>query len=175
MERIAINRVVSVALVLCFTFAISYAQSLNDISTPEKKRNHSLGMHAGSTTGYGVSYRYWPDKLGLQVTLFPFISSDNSYLSLGISGLMKVHELEKLDVFLYLGNHFRYSQDKYYYDFNQYEFDNYLNWSIGFGGGLNIRIAKILRLSVMTGLGNYDILNNYQLTFAGELGFYYTF
>ena len=96
-------------------------------------------------------------------------------MSLVVSGLAKVHELEKLDVYLYLGNHFRYSQDKYYFDYDQYEIDNYFNWSIGFGGGLNIRIAKILRLSVMMGLGNYDILNNYQLTFAGEVGFYYTF
>lgn len=175
MERKEILRVINILLILCLTLATTFAQSLNDISTPEKKRKHYLGMHAGSTTGYGVSYRYWPDKLGLQVTLFPYISSDNSFLSLGISGLMKVHELEKLDVFLYLGNHFRYSQDKYYYNYNQYEIDNYFNWSIGFGGGLNIRIAKILRLSVMTGLGNYDILNNYQLTFAGEVGFYYTF
>ena len=118
----------------------------------KKKRKHYLGMHAESTAGYGVSYRYWPDKLGLQVTLFPYISSDNSFLSLGISGLIKVHELKKLDVFLYLDNHFRYSQDKNYYDYDQYEMDNNFNWSIGFGGGLNIRIAKILALSVILGL-----------------------
>jgi len=168
-------KIVAFLIILYFTVSMNFAQSLNDISAPKKKRNHYIGMHAGSTTGYGVSYRYWPGIYGVQLTLFPYISSENSRLSLGVSGLMKVHQMEKIDVFLYLGNSFRYFRDKNYYDYNQYYTDTYLNWSIGFGGGLNIRIAKVLRLNVMMGLGNYDVLNDYQLTYAGEIGFYYTF
>ncbi len=164
----------AIVVILFFSMLVSFAQTSDD-NDDNEERKHYLGVHAGSTTGFGVSYRYWPKKFGLQATIFPYLSSSNSFLSLGISGLMKVHEMEKLDVFLYLGNHFRYYRDNYYYDYNQYETTTELNWSIGFGGGLNIRIARVLRLNLMTGLGNYDITKNYQLTFAGEIGFYYTF
>jgi len=168
-------KIVTFLVILCFGASMSFAQSLNDISAPKKKRNHYIGMHAGTTTGYGISYRYWPGIYGVQLTLFPYISANNSRMSVGVSGLMKVHEMEKLDVFLYLGNSFRYYSDEVYYSNNQTGTSTYFNWSIGFGGGLNIRIAKVLRLNVMMGLGNYDILNDYQLTYAGEIGFYYTF
>ena len=80
-------------------------------------------------------------------------------------------------MFIYLGNHFIYREDNYYYDPAYYQdYDSsYWTWNTGAGGGLDIKIAKVLRLSLMTGFGNYDVLGDYTFTFAGEIGFYYMF
>lgn len=143
-----------------------------------KTRKNAIGLHAGSTTGLGISYRRWPDQFGFQVTFFPIVSKGQSYVSLGITGMYKVSELKSIDVFIYLGNHFIYREDNYYYDPAYYQdYDNSGNWTwnLGAGGGLDIKIAKVLRLSIMTGFGNYDIFGDYTFTFAGEIGFYFMF
>ncbi len=141
-------------------------------------RKSGLGLHAGSTTGLGISYRYWPDAFGFQVTFLPMISSSNSYVSIGITGMYKVSEMQALDVFLYAGNHFIYRNDNYYYDpayYGDYDNSSSWAWNFGLGAGLDIKLAKVLRLSLMTGFGNYDIFGDYTFTFAGEIGFYYMF
>lgn len=141
-----------------------------------KVRKNGLGLHAGSTTGLGISYRHWPDKFGFQVTFLPMISSSNSYVSLGITGMYKVSEMQALDVFLYGGNHFIYRNNNYdnYQGYSEYDNSSW-TWNFGAGAGLDIKMAKVLRLSLMTGFGNYDIMGDYTFTFAGEIGFYYMF
>jgi hypothetical protein len=160
-------------------FLISFTVFSQDVTIKENKtRKNAIGLHAGSTTGFGISYRRWPDQFGFQVTFFPIVSKEQSYISLGITGMYKVSELKAIDVFLYLGDHFIYRKDNYYYDpayYQDYDSNGYWTWNLGAGGGLDIKIAKVLRLSIMTGFGNYDILGDYTFTFAGEIGFYYMF
>ncbi len=138
-----------------------------------KVRKSGLGLHAGSTTGLGISYRYWPDAFGFQLTILPIISSSHSWVSMGITGMYKVSEMQALDVFLYAGNHFLYRNDNYSDPYVEYNSD--WAWNFGLGAGLDIKMAKVLRLSLMTGFGNYDIFGDYTFTFAGEIGFYYMF
>ena len=141
-----------------------------------KVRKNGLGLHAGSTTGLGFSYRYWPDEFGFQVTFLPVISSTNSFVSIGVTGMYKVSEKKSVDLFVYAGNHFIYRKDDYYYDPGYPEYDNSSwTWNFGLGVGMDIKIGKVMRLSLMTGLGNYDIFVDYTFTVAGEIGFYYMF
>jgi hypothetical protein len=164
--------------IMIFLFISTNIFAQDNLTVRENKtRKNAIGLHAGSTTGLGISYRRWPDQFGFQATFFPMISKEQSYLSLGVTGMYKVSELKAMDVFLYLGNHFIYRKDNYYYDPAYYqEYENaYWKWNLGAGGGLDIKIAKVLRLSIMTGFGNYDIFGDYAFTFAGEIGFYYMF
>ncbi len=163
---------------LILLFIPSYVFAQDNLTVKENKtRKNAIGLHAGSTTGLGISYRRWPDAFGFEVTFFPVVSREHSFVSLGITGMYKVSELRTIDVFLYMGNHFIYRKENYYYDPVYYQdYDNeYWTWNFGAGGGLDIKIAKVLRLSIMTGFGNYDIFGDYTFTFAGEIGFYYMF
>ncbi|MCD6596275.1 MAG: hypothetical protein J7L04_01225 [Bacteroidales bacterium] len=139
----------------------------------DKVRKNGLGLHAGSTTGLGFSYRYWPDEFGFQVTFLPIISSSQSFVSLGFTGMYKLSEKKAVDLFAYAGNHFIYRKNNYYYD-STYDNSSW-TWNFGLGVGMDIKIAKVMRLSLMTGLGNYDILGDYTFTVAGEIGYYYMF
>ena len=90
--------------------------NLNAQSSPA----HHLGLHAGSTTGLGFSYRYWPAKLGFQVTGIPIFNGDNrNYISGGVSLLYLFKENKVVDLFGYIGNHLILETNEYvyYYDY----------------------------------------------------------
>ena len=50
-------------------------------------KKNEFGIHVGATTGIGLSYRYWPAKIGLQLTLVPIKTDNFMWISAGITGL----------------------------------------------------------------------------------------
>ena len=148
------------------------------------KTTHSLGLHLGTTTGTGFSYRYWPNKIGLQVTTIPiFNGNKNNYVSAGLSGLYLIKEHNRLNVFGYLGTHYIYRTYLQTFPtgtFNMYGYPNYEERivaeniiNIGFGFGTTINILPELSLSLQTGYGFYDISENLNGNLSGEIGLYY--
>lgn len=150
----------------------------------ETKATHSLGLHAGTTTGVGFSYRFWPDRIGIQVTGIPiFNGNKESWVSMGLSGLFLIKEHRHLNIFSYLGAHL--IQDRGLKNVPTGQIDmygspiygledittNYLNLGLGFGA--NINILKELSLSIQTGYGLYNISDQIGGNMIFETGLYY--
>lgn len=147
---------------LSFTF-LTYAQDEN--SGLREPKSHALGLHAGFTTGLGFSYRFFPNKIGVQLTTAPFFNTrtQSNFLSLGGSILFKFFETRKTDFFGYLGNHYisRTSSDPIYH--------------LGIGTGLNLYASRFFYFSFQVGYGIYNVTNLPSSNLTGEFGMYFKF
>ena len=142
---------------------------------------HSLGLHAGIASGYGFSYRYWPTKIGLQVTAFPFLSNSEFRISSGLSLLLTIKDFSKLRLYSYLGNHFQYQRFSYGDPMATYSetFNNYT----AIGVGVRINFLEVLDFNLQAGYGigfrqaNNSIFNNpqYNTTLDVGAGLYFHF
>jgi hypothetical protein len=127
---------------------------------------HSLGLHAGATTGLGFSYRYLDKKLGLQLTGIPiFLGDGENFYSLGGTILFRAKESRRVDVLAYLGNHYTHNSVN---DRSRYH--------LGLGGGINLHAwIDVLDISFQAGYGVYNINNDPFSFLTGEIGVYFRF
>jgi hypothetical protein len=82
------------SFIISFTLCTLFFSGIQAQENQEKRHDiHHVGLTAGWTTGVGLSYRYWPGKLGVQAALLPvYNSNDNegyNFLSLGLTGLIQ--------------------------------------------------------------------------------------
>ena len=117
-------------------------------------------INAGFTTGLGFSYRYWPDKVGLQLTFVPVKYDTTTFISLGLTGLFTLAETKYFKPYLYLGNHYIITQ-------------NGEEYNIGFGPGFSV--GSVVRFNLMIGYGFYDVLKTFSMFPTAEIGVYYKF
>jgi hypothetical protein len=153
------------AILIGFTFSAGFlfAQEEEDDS---QSRDHAVGMHVGATTGIGFSYRYWPEKVGFQLTAVPFFNSrnENNFLSIGGSVFYKFLDTRKSDLYGYLGTH--------YVKVSQFD----PRHSVGFGFGANLYpVVNRFYFSLQAGYGIFR-LNDKPFSFlTGEFGVYFKF
>ncbi|MDD4031975.1 MAG: hypothetical protein PHG29_06510 [Prolixibacteraceae bacterium] len=161
---------ISLLLISLLVFQGSLLAQSRGNQTIRAKYAHSLGVAAGETTGYGISYRYWPEKFGVQGTFSPYSDEWGSNYSVGVSLLYKIVQTEKVNFFLYQGNHYLYTREKY--DNNDYEIvNNHFNNGIGFG--VEFIILKRVSLNLMGGYAGFE--NFRRIGFTGETGLYFMF
>ena len=105
---------------LAFILVTGVIAQEREESTPPSKENfpHEIGFAAGFSTAYGLSYRYWPKKVGVQFTAFPMISDSESYISLGLTGLVELDSRDWYRFFGFVGSHLNIQEynDEYYYN-----------------------------------------------------------
>ena len=168
--------------IICIGLLANMPQVLGQDKTPSTSENinkHALGAGAGFTTGYGLSYRYTPNKWGAQVNFAPYKDNETERYSVGLTILYKLIENTNTSLYAYQGNHYYYnSQMEYTYNpiapFNQtYErvSEGYMNNGVGFG--IEIIIAKRISFNLMAGFATYRNFSNINLT--GETALYYKF
>jgi hypothetical protein len=142
-----------------------------------KKSDHQLGLHAGSTTGLGFSYRYWPKKWGVQITGIPIFQQGSSYASVGLSALHTFNENKVVDFYGYFGNHMIINNNSYSYvdgNGNIVEQKNSdIIYNAGLGFGLKFKFLEVLYFNIQTGYSVIDITDQPFSMIAGEIGFYY--
>jgi hypothetical protein len=158
----------TLALVICMLSlqAGLLGQEKGDTLT-KAKFNNSLGVAAGFTTGYGLSYRYWPKKLGIQVTFAPYSDKYEAHTSFGVAFLIKLIETNKTNFFLYEGNHLLFNTDKYI------ERSHNISSYNGVGIGIEFIILKRISFNLMGGYAGMD--NFERIGFTGETGLYFKF
>lgn len=122
---------------------------------------HQIGLNAGLTTGMGVSYRYWPGRFGNQITFLPFKNRDFYMVSLGYTGLIKIHEIRQLALFGYVSDHMLFMKTK-----------NVMN--LGIGVGFEVYFG-VIGVNIMYGYGIYNIMNKSQVNLTAEMGLFYRF
>jgi len=150
---------------ILFSFCLSIF-SLSAIA--QDNSPHHIGASAGATTGFGLSYRYWPSKLGIQVTTLPtFMQNEGSVTSLGASVLYTLNDGDKIDLYSYLGNSILFLNSST---------DSELEYNAGIGLGFKFDIFDELNINAQFGYGGLNITENYAVfSMVGEVGLYYHF
>lgn len=123
------------------------------------RHTHWFGVSFGTTTGSGLSYRYWGKENGWQFTLLPFASSDQDFLlATGMSRLFSLNHppaaSPSMGGFTGSPHFYWYASTAHgYYQDNDMNESSYLGTlAVGFGVDLNRRAS---RYTLMLGLGPY--------------------
>jgi hypothetical protein len=169
---------------ICFTFfALLLNIDVNGQDTlnknPLQEYKFGIGGGAGFATGYGLSFKYLPRKLGAQVNFAPFKNKETERYSVGLTAIYLLIQSKISNLYLYQANHYYYnSQTEYIYDPNKPDVQEktrrteaYFNNGVGFG--IEIIIAKRIGFNLMAGYAFYDNFN--QLNVTGETALYYKF
>jgi hypothetical protein len=158
-------------MLVAFLFALQV--NAQDKKPLEEKTKHAVGAGAGFTTGYGLSYRYMPNRFGVQVNFAPYKNGADYQYSFGLTALYSLMQSEKTNLYLYQANHYLTSSNIAYdntglaYRKNE----SYINNGIGFG--VEFIIASKVGLNLMTGYATYDNFNKLNVT--GEAALYFKF
>lgn len=152
--------------------------------TDSVKHKHAIGIGAGFTTAYGLSYRYTPSRFGVQVNFAPFKNDYVTSVSTGVTFLYTLIPGNVASLFLYQGNHYYYKRETLYYEdatknisapgksnFSETSTDSYVNNGVGFG--IELRFAKQVGFNLMAGYASY--VNFTQINITGEVGLYFKF
>lgn len=134
-------------------------------------RSNEIGMHAGFTTGLGLSFRHWSNKIGVQVTVIPIKANDYQFISGGLTAMYSLSNKEYHRFFLYLGNHILVKNERDLYEFENDEVTT--TYNLGFGPGFEV--GKSVRFNIMIGYGAYNLLDapDYNLLPTIEMGLYF--
>lgn len=159
-------KLISISFLLVFFTKNSNSQINTTELQPSSK--HALGFALGGTTGVGIAYKYSPNRFSFQFVFTP-IKNEYDYLySAGLSIFYKLVDNEKIDFFLYQGNHLFVqgnSNPNYGYK-NEY-------LSHGLGLGFEYSLTKRITASLMVGYGGF---NNFKfISTTGEMNVFYNF
>lgn len=162
----------NIVILVVFLFPLF---NINAQEDPEPTRVHEFGIHAGFVTGVGLSYRYWPQKLGFQLTALPVKTDEETFISVGVTGLYSFYESRRVRFFGYFGNHLLYMRDREYsygYTYDYYEYNKRTEYNMGFGPGFGF--GTRVRFNIMAGYGLYDVFGKLNIMPTAEIGLYYS-
>lgn len=172
--------IISLAI-LGFCSTLTFAQETDQET---KTYRHSLGIGAGFTTGYGLSYRYFPTKLGLQLNFAPYKTKETAQYSAGLTFIYPIIPGQVASLYVYQGNHYFYNSHIIYYmnetmkeesfeptGFRKRIEESYFNNGLGFG--MELAFAKRMGFNLMAGYAFYD--NFRQINVTGETALYFKF
>ncbi len=152
------KKYILIILALCMVHIV-FSQSENKI------KEHHIGLYGRANSEKGFSFRYIPNKLGIQVTGVPMFSKTKRvFFSVGLSGLFTIQESKYAKVFSYIGGQYIESD----------VFVKSARFNMGGGLGLDTQLSQ--KIGVTT-RGGYGILNitdrNTSGVFTAELSFNY--
>lgn len=124
---------------------------------------NEFGIHAGFTTGLGLSYRHWFNNNGVQLTFLPIFTDDLTFISGGVTLLHSFKENKYFRFYGYIGNHYIYNTES----------DNEQQYNLGIGPGF--AFGNTVRFNLMVGYGLYDVFNRLNMLPTGEIGLYFCF
>ncbi len=163
------TKLLLIIVILSFLNAPIFGQANSDVVNENYYKNkYALGVGVGYTTGYGISFKFTPNKFGVQCNFAPAYTQDYTQISVGLTFLYTLIEAEITNFYLYQGNHFIY--DDYNTNYSNRETIYFNN---GIGLGIEFIILKCISLNVMGGYAFYDDFE--RLGFTGETGLYYKF
>jgi hypothetical protein len=130
----------------------------------DSKYANGIGIGAGFTTGYGLSYRYQPKKPGFQLNFAPYVDGVTTRYSAGVTFLYQLIPGKVASLYIYQGNHYYYNSITTYYTsdhlqtfertgISERQTESYMNNGIGIG--MEITFAKRIALNLMTGYAAY--------------------
>ena len=174
----AMKKLTTVLLLVLGSFA-ALAQDSTALEPTTKNYKHAFGFGAGFSTGVGFTYKYMPNKFGVQFRVLPFKDDYTAFVSSGITFRYKFLEAKKVNLFLYQGNHFIYEEDYSYYasfyptSSTYTAIDVTCSYSTALGVGTEFLMGERFTSNVMLGYGAH---NNFQVIAPSiETGIYFMF
>jgi len=160
-----------IMIAVLFSVISVFSQEAENNTT--KLSTNYLGLHAGFTTGLGLSFRHWSDKYGVQITAIPIKTDNVQFISASLTGLYSIRNEKYYRHFLYLGNHLLINQTETYYDYNgNYKEEQKTSYNAGFGYGFEV--GKKVRFNLMVGYAGYNLLEtDFSLLPTAEMGLYF--
>jgi len=161
-----------IIVILLFTVTL-FAQKTEKQSKTLSK--HAVGVAAGPTIGYGLSYQYTYSRFSVQATFFPRKTSNHEIYYTGLTFYYVLVKDKKINLFLYQGNNlFCTKVEENWKDWNRNEerkkyFKAYNN--NGLGIGFEFVIVEHVSLKLMSGYAYY--LNFKKLSLTGEIALLY--
>ncbi len=160
-----------------------------EIATPVKKVQHRLGLHAGTTSGLGLSYKaVVKEKYQIQLTTLPFASKNNKMIFSGLNLGYTFLNNKIFDFLVILSASNIYTQNTTEgYTYTNYDYyggggystvtvpttttyDNQINSSIGIG--FELGPSDVFKFNFQVGYGIYDMLTaNWQTLPSIGVGF----
>lgn len=160
-------RIILFTLIL-IVLSLGRSEAQNEDSAPienKVKIGHGLGFAAGTTSGYGLSYRIFFNRLGIFLTYAPYQNEEESTYVLGYGFLLNLVEGEKAIFFLYQSNVLIKQGGT---ADNAGTYSNH-----GLGLGIELIIAKAVGFNLMGGFGIYEQSAIIPVTI--DVGLYYKF
>jgi len=152
--------------IIAFVFTTSYSQS------NKYNQKHSLGVSAGMSHAFGLSYQYWGNEIGLHTSFTPYSNFKGEYMTaFSVAPMATIYERNYSKYFLYEANGVYVS--------HLWE-DNIYLFMPAIGAGSKIWLTEHLNLNIALGLGvlfassNTDLPEFIMLPDA-NFGFYYSF
>lgn len=168
------KKITLIIIGLIFSTTINFSQE----NEQNIKKSNLLGINIGATTGIGLSYKHWHDKLGIQITALPIKIKNDFDFSIGLTGFYMVRQRRLMNMFIYTGHNIMTDEFEFIYDmnpinsfinsYNRYDDFSY-NASVGFGAEL----GKNPLITVMVGYGAFDILGDYKLFPTVDVGLHF--
>ncbi|MCX6230940.1 MAG: hypothetical protein NTZ33_05300 [Bacteroidetes bacterium] len=150
-------------------FLLVFVMLINSSIAQKKIEANNLGINAGFTTGLGLSYEYWPEKDGFQITFLPWISKENTRFSFAFTYFRNLTIGKSVDLFLFMGNHITNILTKDNPGNNPHTIYNF-----GIGPGLKYNEDQIV-WQFMFGYAMIDVLGDCNTSVALEIGVFYNF
>lgn len=127
-----------------------------------------FGLGAGFTSGLGLSYRSWAGPWGWQINAMPLYDPTTIFGSVGLTGLLTIHDARWSRFFTYAGTSAMASWTRW----------NPFGGSIQGGGGIGIEFIFFdhLALDGQVGLASAFSLTSRRFEYlgvTGEAGIYY--
>ncbi len=166
------KKISTIMIAVLFSVVSVFAQDVEN--NPPKVSTNQLGLHAGFTTGLGLSFRHWSSKYGVQLTAIPLKTDNFQFISAGLTGMYSVRNEKYYRHFLYLGNHLLINQisNEYNWATGRYEDEVRTSYNAGFGYGFEV--GKKVRFNLMVGYAGYDLLEtDFSLLPTAEVGLYF--
>lgn len=126
----------------------------------------SIGLSAGFHSGFGFAYRDMYQKFGWQVNIAPYASADNQMISAGLTFMYKLSDYEKTNMFLTVGNHLFF--------FNQKN-ESRIHYYYGIGPSIQFRLSDNLLLDIMAGYGGRYQLSDDNIYATRDEFWYFTY
>jgi hypothetical protein len=167
--------------VITFLFALVFVStnlSSQDIQLPLKtnRYQHAIGIGAGFTTGFGISYKHCPDNFGFMVNFGPYTEDYGKVatISAGLTLIKKLNQNEYNNIYAYFSNSYLYSKTKNYnYNFpgNSYTYNKDERWNSGLGLGFEFDSRKRIVMNIMLGYAQYNTFERLFPTVEAALHF----
>jgi len=173
------KQIVTITILL---FSITLFAQETENST-EKKINeqtqilskHAVGAAAGPTIGCGLAYQYTYSKYSVMFSFLPYKNTNREMYCVGLSFYYVLSKGTKTNLFLYQGNYYYYSKEKW--EWEDWNGDNksgrnikaYNNNSLGIG--FSSYLFDNVSLKLMAGYASYN--NFTELSLTGEVALLY--
>lgn len=158
------------------TLSFSQYEENNEVKKEyQNKSKHAVGLAAGFSSGYGLSYQYTPNKLTFQLAFAPLKNDNMTLISTGLTFIYRIKESDKLNFFVYQANHYIVERETRTNPYptgttktNTINNDRFNN---GIGLGFEFFIGENVLFDLMAGYGARNNFNELGLT--AEIGLFY--